>query len=52
MIKLSQTVLKPMKIKIVQISLNVLTGLECLAGDIFGWLVVSLYDTLPNTFVH
>ena len=52
MIEFSETVLKPVEIKVIEIILDALTGFESFAIDIFRNFALGLCDTLANAFVH
>ena len=52
MVEFPETVLKPVKVKVVEVIFYALTGLESFAIDIFGDFALGLRDALANAFIH
>ena len=52
MVEFPETVLKPVKVKVVEVIFYALTGLESFAIDIFGDFALGLCDALANAFIH
>jgi len=52
MVKLPQTVFKPVEVQVVQVVFDTLAGLKCFACDVLGNLALAFDHCLADTLVH